>query len=145
VAELREGATTEVLLAPQSIAPDGPHGITERPASSGPSTRAVLGAVAAGAGLVAIGVSAGLGIETLAKVHESSGDCNAQDQCSQAGVDLRNEARADQTAGFVSLGAGAALVGAGLVLLVGARRSAPALSVVSLARTPLGLALRGTW
>ncbi len=149
VAELREGTTTEVRVAPMPVAAERDGGVPERPGSSGPRTATVLGAVAAGAGVVALGVSAGLGIETLTKVHESSAYCNGQDQCSQAGVDLRAGARGDQTAGFVSLGAGVALVTAGLVLLVVARRSPPALPVVSLVRTPgpyvARLALEGIW
>jgi hypothetical protein len=148
VAELREGTTTELRVAPVAVAADDPRGV-ERSGSSGPGTGTVLGAIAAGAGVVALGVSAGLGIETLAKVHDSSGYCNGQDQCSQAGVDLRSQARADQTAGFVSLGAGVALVTAGLVLLVVARRSSPALPAVSFVRTPgpyvARPALQATW
>jgi tetratricopeptide (TPR) repeat protein len=119
---LQEGETSVVSL---TLAPMASATVPVTPApASGPGGRVVAGWVTGGAGVATLGVSAVFGIETLAKVHASNAYCNALDQCSAQGLSLRDAARGDQAAGFVLLGVGAVLVGAGLLLAVGGGRAA---------------------
>src|ERR1041385_61715 len=89
---------------------------TQRDSGQGDShrTKRVVGWALGGAGIVALGVGAYFGIRTLSLV--SDADCDAQNRCSQSGVDTIDRASGTQTAGFVAVGVGAALLTGGIVL-----------------------------
>lgn len=88
--------------------------------SSAGSNQATWGWVVGGVGVVGIGVGTALGIVALNKHDESKSFCRISDPnlCSQAGVELRNEARGMGTASSVAMGLGAAAVAGGLVLVL---------------------------
>jgi hypothetical protein len=93
------------------------------PEADARATRRTLGWVLTGSGAVALGFGAYFGIRTLTLV--SGADCDAQNRCSQGGVDAIHRASASQTAGYVAAGVGAALLSGGLALeLLSAPRDA---------------------
>jgi len=80
------------------------------------------GVAVLGLGLVGVGVGAYFGVRTISLKDESAPHCNGE-LCDQAGVDLRRDARTSSTISTVAIGAGAACVVGGLVLLLTAKSS----------------------
>jgi len=154
----RESNTSEVVVSLVPNTPLVPPLAETRPLPSprpvaeappGSSTRRTLGFVVAGLGVAGLAVAGGFGVETTSKVSASTGSgggCTPDYHCNQHGVDVLGEARAAQTAAFVSLAAGAAALGAGIYLVVTApraRASAPAATSVAVAMGQGGLSVRG--
>jgi len=104
---------------PKAVAPKGPVATPETPEGGTVSLR-TLGFVAGGVGLVGIGVGAVFGAMTLSRAGDVDEGCQ-QGGCSQAEVDLNDEAYTSATISTVAFGAGLAFLGAGaaLVLLSG--------------------------
>jgi hypothetical protein len=103
---------------PPSLVPVPPR---QAPPGVSPSPREVrlaVGASILAAGAVAGGVAAGYGIDTVSKVNASAMSCDASNRCLQPGIDLRAQAGDAQTRAFISLGIGAALIAAGIALVV---------------------------
>jgi hypothetical protein len=145
---LVEGQTTAVAItllpsAPidSSAKPSSPVAEPPSPARSSGAQRIIAFSVG-GAGLVAIGFAAWFGLQTLAKVNDSSQYCQGE-RCQQPGLDLRDQARGTETAALVCLFGGAALVGAGIVLLATSPRDHSA--HVALGLTPSGLLAEGAF
>lgn len=96
--------------APQAEAHTGDDG-----ASDG-STQRVVGLGTAALGVVGVGLGSVFGFLAIDKNDQSNQDgCNGN-QCSQAGADLRNEARGFGTASTVAFAVGGAALAGGLVL-----------------------------
>jgi hypothetical protein len=100
--------------AAASAAPKAP----PPPEDSSGSTRRVVGYVAGGLGIASLGVGAAFGGLTLAKAAEVQDLCGDAPKCSRAGVDANTTAKTMALVSDISLGAGAALAGAGLVLIL---------------------------
>lgn len=128
-------ATTPLpaITAPATVEPT-PRIPSSPPSGGGPAWRQIASGGLIGAGSAGLLTAGGLGIATLLRVGESNDHCDATNACEPEGLRLRAEARDLQTAGFVVAGVSAALVIAGVVVLVTApsrdpRRGGGALSV----------------
>jgi hypothetical protein len=143
--------------APATTAPAAPE-----PTSSGAPPTSDSGAdkggpnpliyALAGVGVVGIGVGTVFGLMASSKNEDSKAECQKEDpnRCSQAGVDMRDEAIANgnvATVGFIV--GGAALAGAGIWLLVdsGGSEKSPTALAAGVRTTPggAGVYLRGVF
>jgi hypothetical protein len=131
-------ANVEIVLDPVPVATPGP----TRPTTMG--GRRIAALVVGSAGMVGLGVAIGFGVDTVNKASASSLYCTPSEMCEKSGITLLSEASRSQTAAFVSLGLGAALVatGAALWLTVPRRPAAPRPAVTL---GPRGAALRVLW
>lgn len=115
-----------------------------------------LGAVALGLGVAGLGVGTALGF--VAKSTAEDAECNENDECTQAGLDTRSDARGQGNVGTGVFIAGAALAVGGVILLItapssgdaeadkkSARRSRPPARAVRVGVAPSGLIVQGTW
>lgn len=143
---------------PGSSAVTPPPPITTPPADSA-STRGwqtPLGAVALGLGVAGLGVGTALGF--VAKSTAEDAECNENDECTQAGLDTRSDARGQGNIGTGVFIAGAALAAGGVILLItapsssdgasdkkSALRSRPPARAVRVGVAPSGVIVQGTW
>jgi len=149
---LREGGKQEVSITlmpieTPSTAPPPPVTMSpnseparDRGVDSG-SSRRTIGFVVGGVGIVGLGVAGWLGLQTMSKVSDSQQYCDASYRCKQPGVDLINDARGTQTAGFIALGVGAVALGAGIYLVA----TSPSSRRIEVGVGPLGTFVRGRW
>jgi hypothetical protein len=144
---LAEGQTLEVAitLKPPPPTADATRGTSgpEPERRPGWTSRKTWGTVAAGAGVVTLGVSGVLALDLRSKVSAAGSYCDTSYHCHQPGVDLLQQAGNEQIAAFVLLGAGAALVGTGLYLWL-TPSSSPS-SAVTVGVGPSSVLLRGQW
>lgn len=89
----------------------------------------VSGLLIGGSGLTSLGIAAGFGIATLAKVGASDEHCRNENLCDLTGLRLRDEARVYQTAGLVLLGVGTALTTTGALLYWVGPKDSPSVGV----------------
>ena len=105
----------------------------------GPSGRAVVGLVLAGAGVVGLGVGAGFGIAALGKKSDSNAYCGQNgagaNDCYGAGYDLRKSAAVNGNVSTALFAVGTAFVVSGLLLwLTAPKRNADVANEVARAR-----------
>jgi serine/threonine-protein kinase len=142
------------VTAPPPITPPPPD--TTKPSSRGWQTP--LGVVALGLGVAGLGVGTALGF--VAKSTAEDAECNDNDECTQAGLDTRSDARAQGDIGTGVFIAGAALAVGGVILLItapssgdadadagkkSAARSRPPARAVRVGVAPSGVVVQGTW
>lgn len=96
------------------------------------STQKTLGAVAAGAGVIGLGVGAYLGLRTSSTWNEAQTHCAAL-ECDQDGVDLASQAKSSGNMATIAVVAGAALAVGGAVLFF----TAPSGKSTGAARAPM--------
>jgi hypothetical protein len=118
------------------------------PAGDAGRGQRLAGFVVGGAGLVGLGVGTVLAFGARSRFQESEAHCR-EDLCSQAGVDIRDDARGKGTVATVVGGIGVAALAAGAVLVLtapsaGASRASRA-TPPTVAVGPGSLLLRGTW
>jgi hypothetical protein len=144
---LREGETLDVrvTLRPLTAPPPSAQGtlLAHRAAAPWWTTRRAIGAPIAGAGIVALGLSAIFAVETRSKLIDAGPYCTPTYECTSPGVTFLNQARTYQTTALVSLVVGVVLAGVGVGLLVAPSSGAP--TTVSVGVSPLGGELRGQW
>ena len=131
--------------------PPPPPPAQEKPVEASGSSRGTIGLVVAGVGLVGIGVGAYFGTQVLSKNSDAEKECNAQNQCSQKGLDLTEDAKSARTLSYVSFGLGGAALVVGSVLFFTAPSSKPKTTGVQVQMRPVadtnlgGFALEGKW
>lgn len=91
-----------------------------QPVAKGASPWRTVGYVAGSLGVVGLGLGAGFGIAAIGKTSASNGPdlCDEQSRCTPMGGALRDQARSYALVSTVSFGAGLALAGAGLALVL---------------------------
>ena len=100
--------------------------------------------VASAAGLVALIVGAGFGIDAILKRNASNdGPCNAADFCNSDGIRLRADAMRSGVVSTATLFAGAAAASSGIALFFTA--PTPGRPQIGLAAGPGSLRLTGRW
>lgn len=124
------GPSTARLVIPAMVnapaaASSAPKAPPPPPEDSSGSTRRVVGYVAGGLGIAALGVGGVFGGLTLTKAAEVQDLCGDAPKCSRPAVDANNTAKTMALVSDISLGAGAALAGAGLVLILTSGSSKP--------------------
>lgn len=140
---LRARPAPAVMAAPAppppspSLAPSAPPRVPPLPTPDRSNTE--HGGLALGLALSAAGATLGAaiaGVVAIAQVSASSKECNARDECTPRGVELRSSARGAATAAYIGLGAAALLGGGALfVHLIVDPRERPSAQVAW--RTPL--------
>lgn len=122
--------------------------------SSAPATRAdgaaamrTAGWVAAGVGVVSVGVGSYFGLRAISKNQDSKADCRTTTLCDPAGLTLRNQAKDAATVSTVAFVAGGLLVAGGVTLLVLERSSEEPRVGLGVGATPASasVSLRGTF
>ena len=125
---------------------DEPKPVVEAPAPPSPtepppegakswSTQKTLGVVAAGVGVVGIGVGAFFGIRTSSKWNDAKGRCSGTPlDCDQTGVDLGTQAKNSGTIATIALIAGGVFVAGGAVLFFTAPKDKRVGSIIPSAR-----------
>ena len=104
---------------PKAVVEPPPGPITEPPReeSKAWSTQKTLGAVAAGAGVVGLGVGAFFGIRTSSKWNDAKAHCSGTPlDCDQTGVDLGTQAKNSGTIATIALVAGGVFFAGGAIL-----------------------------
>ncbi|HMJ13856.1 MAG TPA: hypothetical protein VK524_20705 [Polyangiaceae bacterium] len=114
----------------------------ETSTSAGAAPQQIVGLALGGLGLASLAVAGYFGIRTLSLVRDSDGHCNANNECDPDGMALRDDAASMQTTGLVLAGAGAAMLGSGLLLhfSVPSKRGASSRALPSVAIAPRGVA-----
>jgi len=126
---------------PVVAAPDRP----EPPPPAAPSSSlATIGWITGGVGVVAIGVGTFFGIRTLSLKSDRDAHCGAGNVCDADGVGFDKDARTAATISTITVAAGAALVAAGVVLVIVAP-SARSRATIDLRMTGTGAAVGGRW
>jgi hypothetical protein len=138
-----EAAKREVVAPPPASQPVS--STDEQPSQSRGSTLRTVGFVAAGAGIVGLGIGAVFGIKAVG--NKSDAMCNENNECKPGPLDDARSSASVATVGFV---AGALLVAAGVTLIFvspsRASGSAKRIEITpSVAQRDAGLLLRGTW
>jgi hypothetical protein len=135
---------------PVVAAPPRPNPPPSDESAAGPpadgKTQRLAGIIVGSVGLASLVTAGGFAILTVSKASESSPYCQSNDVCQQHGLDLRDDARRAQTAGFVLLGVGAAAVTVGVVLFAKAP-SSPTGPIAQIRTTlgPGGISFRGSF
>ncbi len=101
-----------------------PHTATVAEATH-PTPQKTIGIVFGGAGIVGTGIGSYFGLRAIGKNSDSNDYCRTSNQCSQQGLMLRNQARDAAKISTIAFGAGAALLGTGIVLFLTARDDTP--------------------
>jgi hypothetical protein len=116
--EMGPGEVRTIEIPALALTASGAPPATSDP--GGPSALRVVGFVTGGLGLVGLGVGAGFGFAAISKTNASNipGRCDEQNRCSKEGGAIRDEARSLALVSTVSFGAGVALAGAGLALVL---------------------------
>ncbi|MGH7270849.1 MAG: hypothetical protein ACREJ3_10505 [Polyangiaceae bacterium] len=140
-------ASTAIPAAPSEPAPSAP--ASSAPASSAPvseasadqttpsdpgRTRRWIGIGTGGAGVVALGVGAALGLSAISKLSDSNAGlpnfCDkASDTCGAQGRDLRSSAGSAATASTIFFTIGALAVASGIVIYLTAPHAASAIAL----------------
>jgi hypothetical protein len=121
--------------------------------STAPPTRKIVAYALGGVGVAALAVGGVYGVTAISKRHDSNSNC-PQNQCTQAGVDLNNQAKTAARVADISIGVGLVTVAVATYLLLRpvapssptTSPAAPAVQVAAaLGPREAGLALRGSW
>lgn len=123
---------------------------SERVSSDAGATRRTIGLVAAGAGVVGIGIGTVLALSAKSTFNDADAECNADGFCTPEGVALRDDAVGRGNVATVVFGIGSAALIGGAVLWLTAPRKDDAAARAPAARMQLGvgagqLRIRGTW
>lgn len=121
-----DGGTASVVLVVVSDAPEPP---PPPPETSDPGTPIRIGGlVAAGVGLVGVGLGAAFGLVASSRLSDSNADnhCDAQNTCDAVGLGLRADAKSAATISTIGFIAGGVLIAGGLTMFVLAPKSSPA-------------------
>lgn len=118
------GGTASVVLVVVSDVPEPP---PQEPSDLGTPIR-IGGLVAAGVGLVGVGIGAAFGLVASSNLSDSNADnhCDAQNTCDAVGLGLRSDAKSAATISTIGFIAGAVLVAGGLTMFVLAPKKSPA-------------------
>ncbi|HVZ31935.1 MAG TPA: hypothetical protein VG963_05895, partial [Polyangiaceae bacterium] len=111
---------------------------TSPSASRGWSTREVVAASLAGAGMVGLGVGAGFGWSAASSTDGWRHDCTGNECTSQRGVDAARSARQKANVATIALASGGGLVAVGALLWWVGTGQEPALERAGLELSPLG-------
>jgi hypothetical protein len=113
---------------------------------SGGAARPV-GVIAAGVGVLGLGIATVLALEAKSKYDDSLKNCESANPnlCNPVGLSQRDSARSAGTGATVALGLGAAAFAGGLVLWLTAPAGPGRGAAVALAPALDGAAIRGTW
>jgi len=117
--------------------------ITPPPSEAPPSnTQRVVGYVVGGLGLVSLGVGTFFSFKGKGAYDDSNanGHCVAN-RCDPTGVSLRDDAKSNALVATVTMGAGAVLLGAGVVLVL----TAPKAKSIAISPGPGSLSVSGTF
>ncbi len=123
------------------------------PLATASPTRKLVAYALGGVGVAALAMGGVYGVEAISKRHDSDSSC-PQNQCTQTGVDLNNQAKTAARVADISLGVGLVTVAVATYLLLRpvapspptASAVAPAVQVAAaLGPREAGLALRGSW
>ncbi|MEP7121461.1 MAG: hypothetical protein ABJE95_11145 [Byssovorax sp.] len=117
-----DGDHTAPLVGPVT-APPGP-GPDQVPPGSGTGQR-VAGGVLGGVGIAGIVVGSIFGTTAKSRLDESRAQCRTATLCTQAGLDLVNQAKSAATVSTIGIVAGGALLVGGLVVFLTAPSGAP--------------------
>jgi len=124
--------STKIPVGPAASSVDVPELAVARQGSGQPaagpeqdpgSAQRIAGAVIGGVGIAGLGVGLGFGINTFVKQGASNDECDANDLCTQQGVDLRHAAKTSALVADVGVGAGLGLTALGIILLLTAPRA----------------------
>ena len=149
VLEPEAGATASAATA-VSASPASDRGTTHASADdrSGLSTQQWIGLGVGGLGAVSLGVAGMFGLQSRSKMSDSEPYCQGDD-CTQPGVDLRDEAVSKQNLAYLTTGIGGALLVGGAVLFLtgseNSERSGRAASSTAVAVGPRGVLVSGVW
>jgi hypothetical protein len=122
---LAEGADETPPPDVKATPVDKPEETKTEVVSSKGSVQRTLGIVIGGVGLVGLGAATYFGVTSKSKMDDSGKYCDGDVCREQAGLDLRHDAVAFQTAAYVSAGVGAAALIGGVVLFVTAPKDEP--------------------
>lgn len=144
VVDVPEGKTTTFALPEPADLPPAPASGDAPPPNRGSTLRTagwITGAV--GLGTVAAGVIVGL--VGVARYGDSSSECDANDLCSQKGLDIRAEGKTLADVGTVLFFVGAAGVVGGVTMVLLAPKAPPTRAAVVPVIGPLSFGVRGTF
>jgi hypothetical protein len=110
---------------------------------SGANTQRVIGGAVAVAGLVGVGVGVVFGLSSRNKRDEAGAFCNAENQCTEPGLSLRDDAMQAGTISTVAFVAGGAALVGGIVLFATAPRGTSTRATLRAAPTAGGMSLSG--
>ena len=127
-----EGAGAAAAVGPPGSG--SPSGADTRVAEGG--TQRLIGLVAGGAGIAALGVGAFFGLKAQSTYSDALAQCNPSRQCDQQGVDLGNDATSQATISTVAFVAGGVLLAGGAVLYLTAPRGTASTAKAKPDRTP---------
>lgn len=111
----RENGTARIEIPVLEQAPEEPSQIDRVEGDDAGRGQRTLGIVAGGIGFAGLVVGTIFGLQVKPKADEANGSC-AGNRCTQAGVDIRNDARALATVSTISFIAGGVLLVGGAVL-----------------------------
>lgn len=101
-------------------------------------TQRLLGVIAGGAGVLALGGGAFFGLKASSTRDDALSNCNPQHQCTARGIELGEDSSSQATISTVFFIAGGVLLASGVVLYLTAPRSSSATLASSLRATGLG-------
>jgi hypothetical protein len=109
----------EAKAEPEPVAPAPPPAVVAEAPSPGVSTQKVIGWVAAGAGVVSLGVAVGLGVKAMGAAGQQKQLCPAGQPCTNPAAFARfDEARSAQSTAVVFAVVGGVLAAGGATLLL---------------------------
>jgi hypothetical protein len=154
-----DGASVSVLI--EGPAPAPPPSDPDPGVLGGLGAQRTAGLIAAGAGVVGIGLGSFFGVRAISKKNESneSGHCREGNKCDLEGIALRDEGLTAATISTVLFIAGGAAAAGGVVLFLTAPKADPGagankanpktaakwLGSAQVAIGPGGIAVRGSW
>jgi hypothetical protein len=129
------------------VPPDGPASAPERQTGTHGNVPAL---VAAGVGVVGLGLGSFFGLRAMSRNDDSKSHCNSSNECDPEGGQLRDDAKSAATVSTVAFGLGLVGAATGVVLWIRAKEAAPASVpatglrfVPSVDKTGAGVGLRG--
>ncbi|HEX3769654.1 MAG TPA: hypothetical protein VHV30_02260 [Polyangiaceae bacterium] len=109
--------------APATSTPAEASGDTSTPGAPD-ATRRWIGVGVGAAGLAGVAIGAVFGLKAKSKLDQSNdGPCDAADQCTDAGRQIRQDAEGAARVATIAFAAGAAAIGAGVILYLTAPKS----------------------
>jgi hypothetical protein len=136
--------------APPSASPVSMAGTSPAPDTASPptgDTQRIVGIVLGGAGLASLAVGGLLALSAKNKYNDSLGFCTKENPnlCNATGVQERNDARSEGNVATVFVGAGGALLAAGVVTWLTAPHAAKPATGLQVVPTLGGVMARGAW
>jgi hypothetical protein len=110
---------------------------------SGANTQRVIGGALGAAGLVGVGVGIVFGLSSRDKRDEAAAFCNAENQCTEPGLSLRDDAMRAGTISTVAFVAGGAALVGGIVLFATAPRGSSTRATLRATPTAGGMSVSG--